>query len=303
MNQEEQVKYNYLHAEDVPGDPGELWINPVGGLGDTLMLSGVLKQVHEREPEKQFNLVRRKGYLGLLKGHPAIRQIGYPPADARLIRCDYWAAEPMGGGAQRSYQILARSFGLKTPVTESLFIPNPEELDPLIEKTIPWKKKNLLFAPFSESMRKTMHPDFWSLILEKIAEPDVLILQVGKGNELHVKNAYSLLGVTSPKQLIALLSKCDAVLTVDNFIMHAAHLTDTPAVVIWGPTPSEVYGYEEQTHLIAPMDHCQYRDECLGTGYPENYAKPCPLEYDQCMNKISAELVCNSVKKILTRNK
>ncbi len=279
---------------------GELWINPVGGLGDSLMLSGVLKQVHDREPGRQFNLVRRRGYLAFLKGHPAIRQIGHPPENARLIRTDYWATEPLGGDSQRAYQILSRTFGLKTPLEEKLYVPEPEELDPLVEKTIPWRKKNLLLAPFSESIRKTMHPHHWQLIVDMLLDEELLIMQAGRSNELHIKNTYSLLGVTSPKQLIALLGKCDAVLTVDNFIMHAAHYTGTPAVVLWGPTPREAYGYEEHIHLQAPLDHCPHRNECIGTRHPENYSRPCPLEEDQCMNKISAEDVCNPVKKILT---
>ncbi|MFC2112028.1 glycosyltransferase family 9 protein [Bacteroidota bacterium] len=293
---------NYVQPGNDPVGQEEYWINPIGGLGDTLMLSGVLKQHIDLHPERQFNLVRRKGYLSLLKGHPAIKQIGHPPADARLLRTDYWAAEPLGANAQRAYQVLARAFGLPTPVPESLFVPGAEELDPFIEQTIPWRKKNLVFAPFSESVRKSMHPSFWSEIIRMLAgeDEDLLILQVGRVHELHIKNTYSLLGVTSPKQLIALLSKCNVVLTADNFIMHAAHLTGTPAVVLWGPTPREVYGYDEHIHIQAPLDHCPHKNECIGTRHPENYARPCPLHEDQCMNKIPAGDVCKSIKNILT---
>lgn len=43
------------------------WINPIGGYGDMLMLSGVLKQVIEKFPEKRFNLTRRTNYVSFLK--------------------------------------------------------------------------------------------------------------------------------------------------------------------------------------------------------------------------------------------
>ncbi len=283
-----------------PVVPDDLWINPVGGLGDSLMLSGVLKQAHDREPGRQFNLVRRRGYLAFLKGHPAIRRIGHPPQDAGLIRTDYWAAEPLGGNSKRAYQILARTLGLKTPLPETLYVPEPEKLDPVLDETIPWRKKNLLLAPFSESLRKTMHLHHWHLLVDMLSDEDLLILQAGRLNEPHIRNCYSLMGITSPKQLIALLPKCDAVLTVDNFIMHAAHFTGTPAVVLWGPTPKEAYGYDEHIHLQAPLDHCPHRDKCIGTRHPENYTRPCPLEAEQCMNMIPAEDVYNEVKKILT---
>ena len=88
MSKKEEVKINDIQPGEVPSGQQKSWINPIGGLGDTLMLSGVLKQVHDREPDKQFNLVRRSGYMSLLKGHPAIRHIGHPPADARLIRTE-----------------------------------------------------------------------------------------------------------------------------------------------------------------------------------------------------------------------
>jgi hypothetical protein len=43
-------------------------------------------------------------------------------------------------------------------------------------------------------------------------------------------------------------------LCLDNFPMHAAYLAGTSAVVIGGPTASEVYGYPGQYHLRAPVN-------------------------------------------------
>ena len=97
-------------------DDGIPWINPIGGLGDTLMVSGVLKQVVDRDPSKKFHLVRRINYHGILKGHPAIGQIGFPQKNARIMDVTYWSLETLGPGLQRPYQILARAFGLGTPV-------------------------------------------------------------------------------------------------------------------------------------------------------------------------------------------
>ena len=34
------------------------WIDPIGGYGDILMLSGVLQQLVEEDPERRFHLVR-----------------------------------------------------------------------------------------------------------------------------------------------------------------------------------------------------------------------------------------------------
>jgi hypothetical protein len=137
------------------------WINPIGGLGDQLMLSCVLKLLHDTDPARRFNLIRRTNYLTFLKGHPAIAGIGHPPKDATLARCDYWSMEPLGPGPQRAFQVLARNFGLQTPVEERLYVPGDIPDDPLLEKAVPWKKVNVVIAPGSDSPRKMMQPMIW----------------------------------------------------------------------------------------------------------------------------------------------
>jgi ADP-heptose:LPS heptosyltransferase len=276
------------------------WINPIGGLGDTLMLSGVLKLLNEQDPSKKFNLVRRKGYTSFLKGHPAINEIGYPPRDAKFIKNDYWSHEELGGGTQRAFQILARTFGLKTPVEEKLYFPGIINEDDLLFKLIPWKKLNVIISPSSESPRKEFHPMIWHQVVEKLIAKDINVMQVGRDRELHIHNTYSINGLTTPGELFALIKKVDLVITVDNFVMHAAQLVEKPAIALWGPTSSLVYGYQSHTHIHAPMDHCNFKTQCLGPKFSQNYSKPCPLEQEHCMNKISPEIIYNSALKILT---
>jgi ADP-heptose:LPS heptosyltransferase len=277
----------------------ELWINPVGGLGDTLMLSGVLKLAHDKDPDVKYKLARRTRYASILRGHPAISAIGYPPKDATLMPTDYWAKEELGGGNQRAFQVLARMYGLQTPVQEKLYLPIEPEDDPILFKFIPWKEKNILIAPTSESPRKMMHPMAWHLITEKLNEMGANVMQSGRINELRIKGAYSLLGITSPRQLIALIRKCSLVITSDNFVMHAAHLAGVPAVVVWGPTDHRIYGYENQTHLQASLDHCHLRNECLGVGFGQNYPTQCPLAENHCMNKIPVEEIIFAARQRL----
>ena len=61
-----------------------VWINPVGGLGDALILSGVLKAVYDSDHTKKFNLVRRSRYQSILKGHPAIEFVGFPNSGSEI---------------------------------------------------------------------------------------------------------------------------------------------------------------------------------------------------------------------------
>jgi ADP-heptose:LPS heptosyltransferase len=136
-------------------------------------------------------------------------------------------------------------------------------------------------------------------MVHKLLERQINVLQVGRKEELHIKNTFSLLGLTTPHQLTELVKKVDLVVTVDNFIMHVAHMVGTPAVVLWGPTSSGTYGYPEQIHIEASLDHCPMRDQCLGPGFPQNYHTACPLKEQHCMNNVSYDAVYKNIINML----
>lgn len=271
-----------------------------------LMLSGVLKLVVDRDPSRRFHLVRRTGYTDILKGHPAIDTIGFPPPEAEIVGVDYWSMEKIGPGERRPFQILARAFGLETPVEETLYVCGDIEDDAILHEFLPWKERNVLIAPSSDSPRKTMHPSIWHRVVDYLLADGFFVMQAGRMNERHIRNAYSVLGLTTPRQLISLVRRCDAVITSDNFIMHAAHLAGTPAVALWGPTDHEVYGYPEQLHIQAPRP-CEFGldDECIGPARNEGgrlYGTPCPHGRDNCMDRIAPESVYDALRKLLTRH-
>ena len=128
------------------------------------------------------------------------------------------------------------------------------------------------------------------------------VVQAGKMQDRYVRGAYNLLGLTSPRQLISLVRHFDVIVTSDNFIMHAAHLCGTPAVILWGPTDHRVYGYSGQIHLQAKMD-CDYPGGCLGPGYGNFYAIDCPKGPARCMNTLTLEAIYSSIMSILNNRK
>lgn len=282
-------------------DNGLPWINPIGGYGDMLMVSGVLKLVMDRDPSRRFNLTRRTSYLAMLGEHEAISGIGFPPKDAKIMRVDYWAMEKLGSGNQRPFQILARGFGLQTPVEECLYMPGGQIEDPLLQNFLPWKNLNILIAPASDSPRKAMQPMIWHQLVDYLLRDGAFVIQAGRMRDQHIKNAYSVRGLTSPRQLFALIKKCDLVITVDNFIMHTAHIAGVRAVVIWGPTQHEVYGYPEQIHLqMTPMCELSSGDSCIVSERNrggELYGTPCPLKERHCVDQVKPETIYDAVKK------
>jgi ADP-heptose:LPS heptosyltransferase len=276
-----------------------VWINPYGGYGDILMLSGVLKQCIDTNPRLKFNLVRRTICSDLLNGHPAIKRIGHPPKKATIIDTRHYLKEKPGENLKRPYQILARLFGLKTPVREMLYLPGEFIEDGLFQDLIFEKSRKIaIIAPSSGSPRKMMNPVIWQEVVDKLKSSGIFVVQVGHKDDVYIKGAYSLLGLTTPRQLITLLLKSNVIISVDNFIMHAAHLVDKPAVIIWGPTNSAVYGYPEQIHIQCSTKHCELKSKCMGPDFPDNNALQCPVKERHCMSKITPDKIIKQILKI-----
>jgi ADP-heptose:LPS heptosyltransferase len=298
-----EANYN---AIDLNNPDQQIWLNPVGGLGDMLMASSILKIIHDRYPKRKFNIVRRSRFSSFFENHPAVEIIGSPPADAIVVSTMFWSYSDAGKfehgpGLNRPFQLLAKKFGLSIPVEEKFYYPNDIDHDVLFD-IIPWRKQNIIISPSSDSFKKNMSPMKWAQIIDAIKNPYIQIIQVGVDRDPYIKGCVNLIGLTTPAQLIALLRKADLLISADNFVMHAAHYTNTPSIVIWGPTFDEEFGYPEHRHF-RPESNCEFIYPCMGRkGHKEisEYHKHCHLPTEQhCLNSISVEKICDTAKKIL----
>jgi len=267
------------------------------------MLSGVLKAVYDQDPSVRYNLLRRTTYGTFLKGHPAIACIGHPPRGAEVKRVDYWSMEELGPGAQRPFQILARGFGLATPVEERLYIPGEPPADPILEELLPSDRPIVAVAPTSESPRKVVRTELWHRAIDPLLRDGMFVVQLGRMSDQHIRNTYSLRGLTTPMQAIGLLRRCAVVLCVDSFIMHAAHYVSTPAVVLWGPTHHDIYGWPGHQHIQAAKS-CGLSDyeDCIGPKHNEGgklYGSSCPEGPKHCMDLIKPQSIYRAARKVL----
>jgi ADP-heptose:LPS heptosyltransferase len=293
MNDPQAIQY-VSHELIASGD--DVWINPIGGYGDIIMISSALGKAH-RKHGKKFNLVYRTQYVPMLRQHPAIDKIGYPPEGSTIIGTDYWAREEFMDPNVKAIDVLTRIFGGDFfDHEDGLFLPvDDNDINPLLIDNIPWGKKTVVISPHSESIRKMMHPMKWNRIVEILNHHNYFVLQVGRENDILIKGAYSLLGVTSPKELLMVLKKADWVITLDNYIMHAAKLVSASCVCMFGPTLVSQYGYDSQVNLQADINFCPHKDSCLGVKFPGNYTSPCPMEQRHCMNQFSEQQIIDIV--------
>lgn len=271
------------------------WIDPTGGLGDVLLLSGVLKQAHDRLGKK-YNMIRRTIFTEMLAGHPGIDRIDYLPKGAPVLTVKYGLCEEIHNGSiPRAYQMLAKMFGLELPVPETLYLPMDGVSDTLLASMVPWRGKNVAIAPDSTSPRKMMPRDKWEQVAKTLTDSGALVVQFGKAGAEKVKHTCSLAGVTTPKEAILLLKRMDLLITADSFLMHAARLTGTPAISLWGPTEADIYGYPEHQRMIVP---CAYGPgKCRAANFFDKCAAPVP-----CMHGIDADEIVKRALKMLGGN-
>lgn len=272
---------------------GLRWIDPQGGFGDLLILSGVMKEAFDRTG-MQYNVVSCNGRRWLFADHPAVRCYGRPPQDASIEVMNYgYEAEHQRGG--RPYPVLARMFGLSPPGEERLYAPLAKiDVRPLchyLPPGQPW----VAICPSSNGPRKEMAATQWEELVAIMAAHQVAAIQLGNKRDRYIRGAYNFLGLTTPAEALALLAKMQAVITVDSFLMHGAFMQKTPAIVLWGPTNPEVFGYDAHINLRSLSSPCHV---CPKMAY--EYLLKCPQGDEfHCMNRFDMGSVWLKLKRIL----
>lgn len=292
---------DYLTSELLASEAA-IWINPVGGMGDIIMLSTAIQRSFEKFGKK-FSLVRRSQYTEFFQNHPAIQEIGHPPVGSVIVCNDYWMRKDFEDVNTKALSIVLKIFGVENREDDSLFLPplNISKATEILVDKIPWQKKNIMIVCSSESPRKIMHPIKWHIIVEKLMAQQCFVVQAGRMGEIYIQGAYSLLGTTTPLQVLDLLKKTDLLITPDNFVMHAAKVVGTPTIALFGPTEASRYGYSGHICLQADHSYCEFSNQCLGPHVADNYATPCPMEEKHCMNTFDENKIVDIAMTILNK--
>ena len=282
----------------------QIWVNPVGGLGDIIMLSTAMKRSYDIY-KKKFHVARRAQYTEFLAVHPAVQEIGHPQKEANIVCNDYWMRQEFNDVNKKGLEITCKIFGVNAVPDEELYLPNfpSNSATDILLKNIPWGNANVAIVFSSESPRKIMHPIKWHMIVEKLLSQHCFVVQIGRMGDIPIRGAYSLLGATTPLQVLDVLQKVDVLITPDNYLMHAAKFLHVPTIALFGPTEASRYGYKEHYCLQADLSKCNQADKCLGPHVPENYSTPCPLCENHCMNNHDENKIVDIAMSIISNKK
>ncbi|MEW8437560.1 MAG: glycosyltransferase family 9 protein [Candidatus Thiodiazotropha taylori] len=279
------------------------WIKPAGGLGDALMLSGVLYQVFQKFPIRKFNLINTNNFHSILFDHPAIAQIGFPSADAEILSTEYWTHKLFNENSNlHAYTILARMFGINDQKEMKLFVPSKVQHKNSLRPFTSDKTK-IALGPTSASPRKVMSKKKWNEVAMKLDDLGYFTILLSDDTDFFINTSYSLQGATTPLEAIEILRQCDFLIASDSFLMHAAHLVGIPSIILWGPTDPYRYGYPGNIHIRAqPL--CPDRKYCLSNPTNESYKLPCKYSNNQkCMNQIVVNDIILKLKSALIKDR
>ncbi len=103
----------------------------------------------------------------------------------------------------------------------------------------------------------------------------------------------NLAGKTSLRQLIGLISECDAMITNDSGPMHISYAVGTPLLAIFGSTSPELTGPPQDGNIVikgnASCSPC--------------FKRKCEQDYIKCMQDVTSEDVYHRLKMIMPNRK
>lgn len=290
-----------MNPRPEPPTPTPSWINPPTDLGEVLQLSGVLRLVHEQQPQVRFNLVRRAPATDLLWGHPAIEAIGSPEAVTPVLDLDPRRGEVPEPDLQRPFQFMAKALGLIPPVRETLHLPGPPADVSYWRRFLPFKKWNVAFCVGASSPRLQLPLPLWDELVCRLTAAGVFVVQFGAEGEPYIRRAYSLLGLTTPRETIGLLPCFNLVITVHGFFLHAARLVNVPTIALWGPTDGHAFGYPDNLNFQAAPCTCQL-EHCATNAWESMPLTPCPHGSQHCLERIPVAQVFETALALLERS-
>ncbi len=206
-------------------------------------------------------------------------------------------------GIHRARQHLSLLADLGIPVHEG---PSPLPFGPEEERFVREQlgpdRPVVVMAPGSRSHLKRWPTARFAAVADQLVErKNARIVFVGDQQEQPIADAVraamkssakDLSGRTTIRQLAALLTKSDLVITNDSACLHAAEAMGAPVVAIFGPTDEKKYGPRNPRSAAVRLPLiCAPCERAL-----------CPYNHE-CMNWLGVDEVYSIAKKVLEDNK
>ncbi len=148
---------------------------------------------------------------------------------------------------------------------------------------------------------KTWKWDHWNDLVRMLHAqyPDYKVIQLGASPTARPIDGVDecLIDKTTITEAFDIVAKSSLHIDGDSGLVHAAARLDTPAIVLWGPTPDNFYGYDQHTSIRSKA--------CEGScyGVKTNWNDKCPIGHASpiCMDEITPEQAMKEVESVFRR--
>lgn len=275
-----------------------IWIYPSGNLSDMFILNTILHRFSKQYAPFKFNMVNRSASNFIFKSNPSIKEFGFPQKGATILFTNYWERDEFKIGDINSFDLFSKIFMIEFEKEQKIEFEYSNSENSLFN-TLPYSTKNILIAPFVDNPLCAVHPLKWHKIVESLLSENYTILQIGNSNDIHIKGAYSLLGVLNHIEIAYLITKMDFIITSDNFVKELASISGKPTVVFSVPQFKNIPKYVNQQIIKSEtIEHnecsnCFYKDYSLELNI-------CKYYFDNyCINLFDESLIYKLVNSKL----
>jgi ADP-heptose:LPS heptosyltransferase len=287
------------------------------GMGDLLMTTPTIEAIAKKYPNMDIEVACQRKLWPVLENNPYVSKLvdiseNFNPrryfliADISTPCARYESTRVLAGKpVQKSrVEIYAEACGVRDSITSlkpRYYVRENESqwADAFIKQVIPNKTKPLVAVGFrsAEQYRDWPEENFQELFTLLKDHADILLLDHSR--EHMYTDVIDACGF-SLRNAIALLSKCDYLLTVDTSLLHFAAALNIPTIALFGPIDykSRCKGYDNITVIKSDMTciPCwrNSRIPCAATGLVRGYSK--------CMSAIKPKHVAaNTIDRLAIR--
>lgn len=252
-----------------------------GGLGDELMIWGVLQSFAARRPSARVTFHSR--FAEVLKQVPSTIQV--IPYDAGNLPKGSTGLGYVGKTQQSINEQMASRLGL---VPDKYPIPLPSFPTGTPGGKYPTAGRIIVIQPVASAWtpNKQWPLAYWTKLVEALP-PDVTVVELGQSSFFTTPPRHphfvSIAGSTSVSAYLAAISHATVFVGPPSSGMHVAHAYGVPSVIVVGGYEAPVYPYPQaiQLHTNMPCSPCWLCSAC---------------PYDRaCLRKITPEAVLDAV--------
>lgn len=248
-----------------------------GGLGDVLLHTPLFKKFFEKnkkkincfvENETEFNLLLNNPYINLfLIDHDSIRNemkifnssLTEEEHVSFLEKNDsinfytkhYFNLKPSFFWKKKSHIIIGEIYNFKNIDSLPQIFLKDEEIKSGKEKISNYKNIKICICPSSNIRIKEWKYYKWEKIIKLY--PNIHFFQLGNCDDYKLKGALDFTNLKLRDQ-ISILNSSDFYIGVDSFWQHAAKALNKKSIILFGPSNSEIWGYDDNVNIIGKAD-------------------------------------------------